>query len=203
LTSAQYQIIDRQTEIHPLGTTSTSNSVSGLFNSAIIRPQVTRDALRYHVTRKLFGNYQKKHPPIPLNRTIQHHFIAFKVSNISLQWQPYLQQELAMTPSIYSLTLCCVIAVPVGAQDIQERSNLGLMQQQIQVFEQLADHARRSSINSVGARYRFDYLGFVGDLKRIQRGIHNYLTPSRAQPADPTELTGDYRAETPYPGSSQ
>lgn len=43
------------------------------------------------------------------------------------------------------------------------------------------------------ARYHFDYARLTADLERVRAGIHNYLTPTRAQPRDPALLFGDYR----------
>lgn len=43
------------------------------------------------------------------------------------------------------------------------------------------------------ARYHFDYPRLATDLARVRAGIHDYLSPSRAQPRDPTVLLGDYR----------
>lgn len=43
------------------------------------------------------------------------------------------------------------------------------------------------------ARYYFDYGRLAADLERVRGGIHDYLTPSRAQPRDPAKLLGDYR----------
>ncbi|MGU2476414.1 RAQPRD family integrative conjugative element protein, partial [Pseudomonas aeruginosa] len=35
----------------------------------------------------------------------------------------------------------------------------------------------------------------LADLARVRAGIRTHLTPSRAQPRDPSELAGDYRTE--------
>jgi len=43
------------------------------------------------------------------------------------------------------------------------------------------------------ARYHFDYARLTADLERVRAGIHDYLTPTRAQPRDPALLFGDYR----------
>ncbi|MBK3845831.1 RAQPRD family integrative conjugative element protein [Stutzerimonas xanthomarina] len=43
------------------------------------------------------------------------------------------------------------------------------------------------------ARYRFDYARLTADLERVRAGIHDYLTPTRAQPRDSVLLLGDYR----------
>ena len=44
-------------------------------------------------------------------------------------------------------------------------------------------------------RYHFDYPRLLADLARVRVGIQAYLTPSRAQPRDPSELVGHYRTE--------
>ncbi|MFT2158188.1 RAQPRD family integrative conjugative element protein [Pseudomonas putida] len=93
------------------------------------------------------------------------------------------------------LLLVCLLSLSVTAQDAPERSDLGLVQRQITAIELLADRASSSSVDAAGARYRFDYSRFAADLKRMRQGIHKYLSPSRAQPADLVDLTGDYRAE--------
>lgn len=97
----------------------------------------------------------------------------------------------------YPLFITCLVALTAAAQDVRERSDLGLVQRQITIIEQLAQRANSGSIAAAGARYRFDYPRFVTDLERIRQGIHKYLSPSRAQPADLAELTGEYRAEAP------
>lgn len=102
-----------------------------------------------------------------------------------------------MTPSIHSLLLACLVPLSVAAQDVRERSDLGLMQRQITVIEQLAERARSSQPDADGARYHFDYPRVAADLERVRHGIKNYLSPSRAQPADLVELIGNYRAEAP------
>lgn len=95
----------------------------------------------------------------------------------------------------YPLFITCLIAVTAAAQDVHERSDLGLVQRQLTAIELLADRARTSAADTDRARYRFDYSRFTLDLERVRQGIHKYLSPSRAQPADLVELTGEYRAE--------
>ncbi len=46
-----------------------------------------------------------------------------------------------------------------------------------------------------GERYHFDYPRLLADLAHVRAGIQAHLTPSRAQPRDPSELGGDYRTE--------
>jgi RAQPRD family integrative conjugative element protein len=100
-----------------------------------------------------------------------------------------------------SLLLVCLVSIGTAAQDSPERSDLGLAQRQLTSIELLVDRASGSSVDAAGARYRFDYSRFATDLKRMRQGIQKYLSPSRAQPADLVELTGDYRAEAPQSSS--
>ncbi len=93
------------------------------------------------------------------------------------------------------LLLACLVSLGATGQDAPERSDLGLVQRQITSIELLADRASSGSVDTAGARYRFDYSRFAADLERMRQGIHSYLSPSRAQPADMVQLTGDYRAE--------
>ncbi|UFH29279.1 integrative conjugative element protein, RAQPRD family [Pseudomonas sp. CIP-10] len=101
-----------------------------------------------------------------------------------------------------SLLLVCLLSLGVTAQDAPERSDLGLVQRQITSIELLADRASSSSVDTAGARYRFDYSKFAADLERVRKSIQKYLSPSRAQPADLVDLTGDYRAEAPHSSPS-
>jgi RAQPRD family integrative conjugative element protein len=72
-----------------------------------------------------------------------------------------------------------------------EQANLEVM---IRQFNALEDTARRSAqvADEPGQRYFFDYERLATDIQRIRQGLQGYLTPSRAQPRDPVELTGDY-----------
>ncbi|WP_409315172.1 RAQPRD family integrative conjugative element protein [Pseudomonas putida] len=101
-----------------------------------------------------------------------------------------------------ALLLTCLVSLGAAAQDGPERSDLGLAQRQITAIEQLVNRASSSSGDAIGARYRFDYPRFAADLKRVRQGIHNYLSPSRAQPADMVGLSSDYRADALYSSPS-
>lgn len=107
-----------------------------------------------------------------------------------------------MMLSPYPLLIICLVDVTAAAQDVRERSDLGLMQRQIDAIELLADRAHSSATATDQVRYRFDYPRLTADLQRIRHGISNYLSPSRAQPADLVELAGDYRADAPQPRPS-
>lgn len=45
----------------------------------------------------------------------------------------------------YALLITCLVALSAAAQDVHERSDLGLMQRQINAIELLADRARSSA----------------------------------------------------------
>ncbi len=102
----------------------------------------------------------------------------------------------------YPLLVIYLITLSAIAQGSRERSDLGLVQRQFTAIEQLAERAKNSADDTAGTRYRFDYPRFAADLQRVRKGIHNYLSPSRAQPADLVELAGQYRAEAPHSSSS-
>lgn len=76
------------------------------------------------------------------------------------------------------------------------------MQRQIDAIELLADRALSSATGADRVRYRFDYPRLTADLERVRDGINNYLSPSRAQPADLVELSGDYRADALHSSNS-
>lgn len=77
------------------------------------------------------------------------------------------------------------------AATASERANIEVMIRQLNALE---DTARRSAqvAEEPGQRYFFDYQRLASDIQRIRQGLQDYLTPSRAQPRDPAELTGDY-----------
>ncbi len=102
----------------------------------------------------------------------------------------------------FPLLVICVLTIPAVAQESRERSDLELLQRQFTAIEHLANRSESSSETAAGARYRFDYPRFAADLKRVREGIHEYLSPARAQPADLIELTKKYRAEAPHSSSS-
>lgn len=107
-----------------------------------------------------------------------------------------------MKTTFPSLLLVCLVSLGAAAQDTPERSDLGLVQQQITFIELLADRAGTAAVSTAEPRYRFDYPRFAADLERVRQGIQKYLSPSRAQPADLIELSGDYRAEAPHSDTS-
>ncbi|QCG68201.1 RAQPRD family integrative conjugative element protein [Pseudomonas veronii] len=83
------------------------------------------------------------------------------------------------------------------AASTYEQGQFSLILQQLDTIERLATRAETPSTSEAGDRYRFDYPRLTQDIRRIRQGVQDYLSPSRAQPRDPTELVGDYRLDTP------
>lgn len=96
------------------------------------------------------------------------------------------------------LALCLVLGFPAHAQAddaAPEHAQLVAALRQLDALERtVADSAARAPIQP-GKRYHFDYSRLLADLARVRAGLQAHLTPSRAQPRDPSELAGDYRTE--------
>ena len=92
------------------------------------------------------------------------------------------------------LFLCLGAPLPLAADADSERARLAALVRQLDILARLAEHG--ASLPPLdGARYHFDYARLRQDIARVRAGIHDYLTPQRAQPRDPLPLIGDYRRE--------
>ncbi len=80
-----------------------------------------------------------------------------------------------------------------------EREQLAALARQLALIDRLAEHAANTAPQE-RARYHFDHARLRKDLQRVRTGIQDYLTPPRAQPRDPVELSGDYRQSSPISG---
>jgi RAQPRD family integrative conjugative element protein len=99
----------------------------------------------------------------------------------------------ALKSATYLLSLITMTLLDAMAYAGDERAELDLIIRQLQTAGQVAQRAEQA-LNS-GARYRLDYPRLRNDLQHIEAGLHDYLSPRRAQPADPSELIGDYTTE--------
>jgi RAQPRD family integrative conjugative element protein len=105
-----------------------------------------------------------------------------------------------MPTTIFRCLLLLSLAIVDGnsyAASSHEQDQLSLVQQQLDIIERLATQAEAASTAEPVERYRFDYLRLSQDIQRIRHGVQGYLSPSRAQPRDPSELVGEYRLDTP------
>ncbi len=87
------------------------------------------------------------------------------------------------------------------AESPAQRQELVAALRQLDALERTVAHSAAHTRITPGERYHFDYPRLLADLARVRAGIQAHLTPSRAQPRDPSELAGDYRTERPVPAS--
>ncbi|MBD8805004.1 RAQPRD family integrative conjugative element protein [Pseudomonas syringae] len=83
------------------------------------------------------------------------------------------------------------------AASAHEQDQLSLIQRQLDTIERFATRAEAASTAEPVERCRFDYRRLSKDIQRIRQGVQGYLSPTRAQPRDSTELVGDYRLDAP------
>ncbi|WP_448125448.1 integrative conjugative element protein, RAQPRD family [Pseudomonas veronii] len=104
-----------------------------------------------------------------------------------------------MPTTVFRCLLLSLAIVDGGgyAAPAYEQEQLSLVQQQLDIIERLATRTETANRSEPHERYRFDYPRLIQDIQRIRQGVHWYLSPSRAQPRDPSELVGDYRLDTP------
>lgn len=81
-----------------------------------------------------------------------------------------------------------------AAVSAAEHAYINAMLRQLNALE---DTAQRSAqfADEPSKRYIFDYQRLTDDIARIRHGLKDYLSPSRAQPRDPVELSGSYTTE--------
>ena len=105
------------------------------------------------------------------------------------------------------LPLVLVAALLLGqspmarAETPAQSQELAAALRQIDALERTVAHSAVRTSIAPGERYHFDYPRLLADLARVRAGIQDHLTPSRAQPRDPSELAGDYRTERSAPAS--
>ena len=81
------------------------------------------------------------------------------------------------------------------AETPAQRQELTAALRQLDALERTVAHSAVRVSAQPGERYHFVYPRLLADLARVRAGIQDHLTPSRAQPRDPSELAGDYRTE--------
>ena len=97
--------------------------------------------------------------------------------------------------------LLLVTALVIGqsplarAETPGQRRELAATLRHLDALERTVAYSAAHTPITPGERYHFDYPRLLADLARVRAGIQAHLTPSRAQPRDPSELAGDYRSE--------
>lgn len=100
-----------------------------------------------------------------------------------------------LTLALFSLQI--IVSTTAHTASADEHTRLALLLEQLRQVEALSVEAKDSTPQVQHGRYAFDYSRFTHDLERLRDGITDYLHPSRAQPRDPVELSGNYRRESP------
>jgi len=98
-----------------------------------------------------------------------------------------------------SLLLAMVLPSAAFADAAIQRQEPAAALRQLDGLERLVRHSEANTPVIAGERYHFDYPRLLADLAQVRTGIQTYLSPSRAQPRDLTELSGDYRNEAQQP----
>ena len=108
-----------------------------------------------------------------------------------------MPETASLSKTVIVLLLAGLSVMPAHAQSasLTEHAQLNLLVRQLDMIERTAAESRLRS-DEPGNRYHFDYLRLHSDIQRIRSGIHDYLTPQRAQPRDPIEITGHYTTDT-------
>lgn len=91
----------------------------------------------------------------------------------------------------FALTLAACLTSS-AADESDDRLRLTAISRQLDLIERLAREGQAAGF-AEGARYHFDYARLREDLARMRTGIEDYLTPTRAQPRDPSSLDGYYQ----------
>lgn len=105
-------------------------------------------------------------------------------NNTRLSWL-----RTGMATVVVGCLLCVSQAQAAGTAS--EQANIEIMIRELNALEAVA--RRSNELPNDGAqRYHFDYRRLAGDIARMRQGLQEYLTPSRAQPRDTTELSGHY-----------
>ena len=93
--------------------------------------------------------------------------------------------------SLFFICTCCAASTTLASSTTDEHQRLALILRQLEAADLLSSSSGSNAIDS-NFRYTFDYARLLADIDLIRQGINGYLTPSRAQPRNPPELTGHY-----------
>ncbi|KXU38330.1 RAQPRD family plasmid [Ventosimonas gracilis] len=98
-----------------------------------------------------------------------------------------------------SVLLAMLLSPAALAEAAHQRIELAAALRQLDALERLVRHSQANTPVVAGERDHFDYPRLLTDLVQVRIGIQTWLTPSRAQPRDLSELSGDYRREQVLP----
>lgn len=96
-----------------------------------------------------------------------------------------------LTAITFAVTTLLTAPLCSAAGTADEQANLELVLRQLSMIEAVAQKSADLP-SAEGQRYHFDYQRLIEDLGQVRSGIQGYLSPSRAQPRDPGQLSGHY-----------
>lgn len=96
---------------------------------------------------------------------------------------------------IAALLMCCSTTYASALPPSDEHQRLALIIRQLDAAARLSSSIE-APVPDPNDRYTFDYSRLSVDLDLIRLGINAYLTPYRAQPRNPPEITGHYTRST-------
>lgn len=96
------------------------------------------------------------------------------------------------------ITTALILGCPltVHADTPAQRQELTAALRQLDALQRVVAQSAATTPLVPNERYYFDYPRLLDDLAHVRSGIQFYLSPSRAQPRDTTELNSDYRQES-------
>ncbi|EGH12861.1 integrative conjugative element protein, RAQPRD family [Pseudomonas amygdali] len=107
----------------------------------------------------------------------------------------------AIKPAFSSMQICLtavMLCTPLlfsahagAAGTASEQANVEVMIRQLNALEAVAQRSVDLP-QDPAQRYHLDYPRLVSDIARIRQGLQDYLSPSRAQPRDPVDISGQY-----------
>ncbi|MDH4605285.1 RAQPRD family integrative conjugative element protein [Pseudomonas syringae] len=107
---------------------------------------------------------------------------------------PALRSTSSRVQICLTAVLLCTPMLSTYAQaagTASEQANVEVMIRQLNALEAVAQRSVDLP-QDPAQRYHLDYPRLASDIARIRQGLQDYLSPSRAQPRDPVEISGQY-----------
>nr|WP_226944655.1 RAQPRD family integrative conjugative element protein [Pseudomonas sp. FME51] len=95
---------------------------------------------------------------------------------------------------LIALTASLPLAAYAGTA--AQHQELAAAVRQLDALELFVAQSAANTPIRAGERFHFDYSRLLDDLAHVRAGIQFHLAPSRAQPRDPSVLSGNYRNES-------
>ncbi|KGX70065.1 hypothetical protein Y026_951 [Burkholderia pseudomallei TSV28] len=113
------------------------------------------------------------------------------------QLTPTITRRLALALAAATCLCGCVVHA-YAADTASESTHLAAIERQLDTIDRLATQSEQLP-DSGTTHEHFDYARLHADIARVREGIHDYLSPRRPLPRDPSTLVGHYRVRTDAP----